>query len=151
MDMSLSKLWEMMNDREAWHAAVHGMAKSQTQLINNNLFQHSKYHDPEAGKDWRQEKKGMTEDEMLDGTTDPMDMSLNKLQHWWWTGKPGMLPSMGSKRVGHNWATELNWSIVNWMLMSPTHSYIEIITASVMVLKGGVLGRSWGCSPYGWS
>ena len=27
---------------------------------------------------------------------------------WWWTGKPGMLQSMGSQRVGHNWETELN-------------------------------------------
>ena len=31
-DMSLSKLQEMVNDREAWHAAVHGVTKSQTQL-----------------------------------------------------------------------------------------------------------------------
>ena len=29
---------------------------------------------------------------------------------WWWTGKPGMLLSMGSQRVGHDWATELNWT-----------------------------------------
>ena len=31
-DMSLSKLWEVVKDREAWHAAVHGVTKNQTQL-----------------------------------------------------------------------------------------------------------------------
>ena len=29
---------------------------------------------------------------------------------WWWTGRPGMLWSMGSQRIGHDWATELNWT-----------------------------------------
>ena len=35
---------------------------------------------------------------------------------WWWTGRPRVLQSMGSQRVGHDWATELNWTelVVAW-------------------------------------
>ena len=31
---------------------------------------------------------------------------------WWWTGRPGMLWFLGLQRVGHDWATELNWAII---------------------------------------
>ena len=46
----------------------------------------------------------------LDGITDSMDMDLGELWSWWWTGRPGVLWFMGPQRVGHDWATELNWT-----------------------------------------
>ena len=45
----------------------------------------------------------------LDGITDAMNMSFISSGSWWQTGKPDMLKSMVLQRVGHDWATELNW------------------------------------------
>ena len=59
---------------------------------------------------------------LLDGITDSMAMNLSKLLSWWWIGRPGMLQSMGSQRVGHDWATELNWlngtEVLSWSQIS---------------------------------
>ena len=33
---------------------------------------------------------------------------------WWWTRRPGVLQFMGFQRVGHDWATELNWTMINF-------------------------------------
>ena len=41
---------------------------------------------------------------------------------WWWTGKPGLLQSMGSHRVGHDWMTELNWTDWGSKMSSPVNS-----------------------------
>ena len=63
--------------------------------------------DSDAGRDWRQKKKATTEDEIagwhhwLDGH------EFENTRNWWWAGRPGVLPFMGSQRVGHDWATEL--------------------------------------------
>ena len=55
--------------------------------------------DYDAGKDWGWEEKGA-------GWT----WIWIRSNSWWWTGKQGVLQSMGSQRVGHDWATELNWT-----------------------------------------
>ena len=67
--------------------------------------------DPDAGRGWLQEEKGTTVDVMV------VMASLTwwtwvwaSSRSWWWTGKPGVLQSMGSQRVGHDWVTELNWT-----------------------------------------
>ena len=64
--------------------------------------------DPDAGKDWR---RGEGDDRGWNGWM----ASLTRWTwvwassgSWWWTGKPGVLQSMGSQRVRHNWVTELN-------------------------------------------
>ena len=72
------------------------------------------WKDPDAGKDWEQEEKGMTEDEMV-GWHQWTWVWVNS-GNWWWTGKPGILQSMGLQRVRHDWVTELNWIIKTFFL-----------------------------------
>ena len=50
-----------------------------------------------------------------------------KSRSWWWTGRPGVLGFMGSQRVGHDWATELDWTELKlWTLGN--HVGISIVT-----------------------
>ena len=72
---------------------------------------HLSHCQPGTSSHWRWEEKGTTEDEMVG-----WHHRLNQWTwvwvnsgSWWWTGRPGVLQSMGLQRVGHNWVTELNW------------------------------------------
>ena len=67
--------------------------------------------DPNAGKNWGQEEKGTTEDEIASLTQWTWVWASSGI--WWWTGKPGMLQSMGSQKVGHVSTIELNWVLGN--------------------------------------
>ena len=53
---------------------------------------------------------------------------------WWWTGKPGMLQSMGSQRVRHDWVTELNWTELKKYLYFSYSPLVICITESVLLL-----------------
>ena len=65
---------------------------------------------PEAGKDWRRKEKGMTEDEMVGWHHQLNGNVWVNFWSWWWTGRPGMLQSMGSQ----SWTWLSNWTELNW-------------------------------------
>ena len=56
--------------------------------------------DPDAGKDWGQEKKGMTGRDGWMASPTQWTWDWVSSRSWWWTGKPGMLQSMGLQKVG---------------------------------------------------
>ena len=98
MDMSLGKLWELVMDREAWRAAVHGVTRSQIRL-----------------SDWTELHFGM----LLDVFTvkfpctlcSEKAMATHSSTLAWkipWMEEPGRLQSMGLLRVSHDWATSLS-------------------------------------------
>ena len=108
--------WVYPKGDQSWVFIVRTDVEAETPIlwpadIENQLI----WKDPDAGQDWRHEEKGKTG---WDGW-----MASRMLWTWvwassrslWWTGKPGVLQSMGSLRAGHNWATELNSSSLTKM------------------------------------
>ena len=96
------------------------------------------WKDPDARKDWRQEEKGTTEDEMA-GWHHRLDRHVwLSSGSWWWTGKPGVLQSMGLWRVGHDWATELNWT---WTKVKKKFKVHYSITLHLQIIQRSSQGK----------
>ena len=55
-------------------------------------------------------KRGQQRMRWLDGSPTRWTRVWVNSRSWWWTGRPGVPRFMGSQRVGHDWATELNWT-----------------------------------------
>ena len=55
-------------------------------------------------------RRGQQRTRWLDGSPTGWTWVWASSGSWWWTGKPGVLQSMRSQRVGHDWVTEVNWT-----------------------------------------
>ena len=88
--------------------------------------------DPDAGRDWRQEEKGMTGWDVWMASLTWWTWVWASSRSWWWTGKPGVLQSMGSQRVRHDWATELNLHVEHFLKIAK----LTVTQSRTVVSKG---------------
>ena len=97
-------------------------------------------------------KRGRQRMRWVNDITNWMHVSLSEL--WWWTRRPGVLRFMGSQRVGHDWATELNWTFriytyqifffhfsIGWHLLINYFCILFIVNKTLMNI--GVLMSIW--------
>ena len=89
------------------------------------------WKDPTAGKDWMWEEKGMTKDEIVGCSSLTQWIRVwTSSESWWWTGRSGVLQSVGSQRIGHGWVTERRWDTCR--------VWINIKQRSTMQLKSWI-------------
>ena len=62
---------------------------------------------------------------------------------WWWTGRPGVLQSMGLQRVGHDWVTELNWTELNCFV-----THVDFSWGLVLSCLPSLCSLSWQTHPH---
>ena len=87
--------------------------------------------DPDAGKDWRQEEKGMIEDELVGWHHWLSRDEPEKTRRWWNTGKTWVLQPVQSQRDRHDWATE-QWKIASCVILE-RQNYQTVIQCNILI------------------
>ena len=100
--------------------------------------------DTDAGRDWGQEEKGMIRWDGWMASLTLWTRVWENSRSWWCTGRPGVLRFMGLQRVGHDWATELNWTEAIMMTLIVTLQWSHwIFPKSWEVGRTGMKVPTW--------
>ena len=86
------------------------------------------WKDPDAGKDWEQEEKGMTEDKMVAWHHWQWTWVWVNSGSWWWDREAWRPAVHGLQRVRRDWATDLNWTEPREILFSVLSVHSQMIT-----------------------